>query len=154
MNDWEGLTPPYATIAVDPPWEYETRRGWRKGMKSRPLPYSQMSLEEIHALPVERLAAPGAHLYLWATNRYLRNAFDVAEHWGFTTPSTTLVWCKPPRGLGPHGRYTVTTEFIIHAQAPSNAPPRRVARAGAVIREARDSRVPLMCPSTADAAGE
>lgn len=29
MTQWEGLTPPYATIVADPPWEYETRRGRR-----------------------------------------------------------------------------------------------------------------------------
>jgi hypothetical protein len=97
-----------------------------------------MTLEEIHALPVEDLAAPGAHLYLWTTNQHLGAAFDVVDHWGFAY-SSTLVWCKPSRGLGPHGRFTVTTEFILHAQAPQYVPPRRVPRAGAVIKAAREA---------------
>jgi N6-adenosine-specific RNA methylase IME4 len=139
MTQWDGLTPPYATIVADPPWEYGAAWRWRKNLKHRPMPYSTMSLEQIHALSVGQLAQPSAHLYLWTTNRYLRDAFDVAQAWGFA-PTTTLVWCKPPRGLGPYGRFTVTTEFILFGQAHADhRPGRKVGRAGAMIRAAREA---------------
>lgn len=115
------LDPPYATIVADPPWAYD--EGWpksngqgQKGNKGRqPLAYSSMTVDEIEAMPVGDLAEPNAHLYLWTTNRYLRDAFGVATAWGFR-PAQVLVWCKPPRGLGPGGAFSVTTEFVIFAR--------------------------------------
>jgi N6-adenosine-specific RNA methylase IME4 len=137
---WEGLDPPYATIVADPPWPYDDgATQWnREKQRTGFLPYSSMSVEQIAALPVADLAAPGAHLYLWTTNRYLRDALGIVELWGFSY-STTIVWCKEPRGKGTTGRYVITTEFIIHAQAPENRPPRAVQRAGAIIKAAREA---------------
>lgn len=86
---WEGLTPPYSTIVVDPPWEYaegfptqsRTPGKWAGAVKTKPLPYSSMGLDAIEALPVAALAGPDARLFLWATSRYLGAAFDVMEAW-------------------------------------------------------------------------
>lgn len=123
---WEGLTPPYSTIVADPPWHYDQRViEWGR---SEPMPYSTMDLSEIAALPVADLSMPGAHLYLWTTNRYLDDAFDVARAWGFD-PVTTLVWCKDPHGQGPGGRFAITTEFVLFA--------RDSRRAGEVIERHR-----------------
>lgn len=114
---WDGLTPPYRTIVVDPPWQYA--EGWPgfadSRDKRRSLPYSAMTIEEIETLPVARLAAPEAYLFLWTTNRYLERAFSIVRRWTFT-PRQTLVWCKPPRGKGPGGMFATTTEFVIVAQ--------------------------------------
>lgn len=119
---WEGLTPPYATIVADPPWTYA--EGWpgfvagKHGSdqsERRPLPYSAMTTQAIADLPVAELAADGCHLYLWTTNRYLRDAYDVAEAWGFK-PSQILTWCKAPMGLGPGGAFVSTTEFCLFAR--------------------------------------
>lgn len=126
------LSPPYATIVADPAWAYDD--GWAPfGPTShggdqpnrRALPYSSMSVEAISALPVGDLADRSAHLYLWTTNRYLRSAFDVAEAWGFT-PTQTLVWCKPPMGIGPGGAFSITTEFIVFARKGSPGQRKRV----------------------------
>lgn len=114
-SPWGDLNPPYSTIVADPPWHYDARVGqWddRPMPGSREMPYSMMSLDDIRALPVADLSRPGAHLYLWTTNRYLEDAYDVARAWGFD-PVTCLVWCKEPRGLGPGGRFAITTEFIL-----------------------------------------
>lgn len=119
---WDGLAPPYRTIVADPPWSYDegwapfgptSRGGDRPGRRA--LPYSSMTVEQIGALGVDQLAADDAHLYLWTTNRYLRDAFDVVGWWGFV-PSTVLVWCKPPMGIGPGGAYSITTEFVLYAR--------------------------------------
>ena len=97
----------FTTIVADPPWPYDA--GWPEyadaaGDKNprRPLPYQPMSIEEISGLDVLGLAAPDSHLFLWTTNRYVRDAYAVAESWGFE-PSQLLVWCKKPRGIGPGG---------------------------------------------------
>ena len=97
MSVFDELSPPYSTIVADPPWHYDARViEWGK---SEPMPYSTMDLAEIAALPVGSLSRPGAHLYLWTTNRYVEDAYDVARGWGFD-PVTLLVWCKQPHGLG------------------------------------------------------
>jgi N6-adenosine-specific RNA methylase IME4 len=91
----------YRTIVADPPWEYErfaTNKGGRYADGTsewtiRSLPYAGMTLQQIEALPVAGMAASDARLFLWTTNRYLRDAFDVLEAWGFEYRQT-LVWHK------------------------------------------------------------
>lgn len=125
---WEGLSPPYGTIVADPPWHYDARViEWGR---SEPMPYGTMSLPEIAAMPVAEMAAPGSHLYLWTTNRYLEDTYAIARGWGFD-PITTLVWCKDPHGLGPGGRFSITTEFVLFC--------RDTRRSGAVIKAAREA---------------
>jgi N6-adenosine-specific RNA methylase IME4 len=73
-----------------------------------------MTVEEIIALPVARFAAEVAHLYIWTINRYVEESFAVARSWGFPTEyATLLTWCKEPRGIGPGGRFSVTSEYIL-----------------------------------------
>lgn len=116
---WDGLTPPYRTVVADPPWRYD--EGWPPGpwsadkSRRRPLDYSSMPLAEVASLPVAELAAPDAHLYLWTTNRYLRDAYAVAEAWGFAY-SATLVWCKPLMGWQPGGAFGNSAEFVLFAR--------------------------------------
>ena len=134
------LSPPYSTIVADPPWHYDERiieYGRDRGAVSASMPYSTMSDDEIARLPVCDLAAPGAHLYLWTTNQHLWVARDIALGWGFD-PVQTLVWAKPPQGLGPGGTFANTTEFVIYARRSVKAK-REVVRAGTIIREAREA---------------
>lgn len=90
----------YRTIVADPPWHYEgfaTMPGsplkWGHATKREPMPYPSMTLAQIRALPVRDLADEHALLFLWTTNRYLPDAFGVAEAWGFQYRQT-LVWHK------------------------------------------------------------
>jgi N6-adenosine-specific RNA methylase IME4 len=97
----------YRTIVADPPWEYDGtpkgRPGWRKGgsaATTSALPYAAMPVEEIAALPVaEWTHGDGAWLFLWTTNRYLPDAFDIAAAWGFRYRQT-VVWAKPSFPVG------------------------------------------------------
>lgn len=112
----------FPTVVVDPPWHYEAGK-WvaNERFKNDGLPYETMSLDQIKALDIP--AADDAHLYLWTTNRYLRDAYDVAEAWGFKF-STLLVWCKPIHGQGPGGAFTITTEYVLFCRRgnlPTNA---------------------------------
>ena len=89
----------YRTIVVDPPWPQPLTGAWKKRHKrAMSLPYPAMSIEDITGLRVSDLAEKGAHLWLWTTNRHLREAFDVMKAWGFTY-LTTITWVKP-NGLG------------------------------------------------------
>ena len=114
----------YQTIVADPPWQQKAGplRGGRhygEGFQgtngSGPLPYETLSVAEIKALPVNDLAEPASHLYLWATNRYVREAYDVARAWGFK-PSTLIVWAKNPMGGGLGGAWGISTEYVLLAR--------------------------------------
>jgi len=52
-----------------------------------------MTLAEIAALPVARIAADPAHLYLWVPNALLPEGRKVMEAWGFRYVSN-IVWHK------------------------------------------------------------
>ena len=124
----------YRTIVADPPWRYGKFNGFsstgptatagKLTEKPRGLPYEQMSVEEIASLPVEALAAPAAHLYLWTTQRYLCDAHQVVEAWGFTR-SVVLTWCKPPMGSALGFAFAPTSEFVIFAHRGGLGPIRR-----------------------------
>lgn len=106
----------FRCIVADPPWKY----GAWGAPKNRPnnadttydLPYPSMTVEEIKALPVAEMAAEDCDIYLWVTQKYLPDAFEVLKAWGFRY-CQTLTWCKTPRGTGQGGLYCPTTEFCL-----------------------------------------
>lgn len=127
---FHGRGPAYRTIVADPPWAYPdgwpalstspqaATRGYRVAegtQQRRSLPYDDMTVNAIAALPVSEWSMADAHLFLWTTNRYLRDAFGVAEAWGFR-PSQVLTWCKPPKGIGPGGVFANSSEFCVYAR--------------------------------------
>lgn len=93
----------YSTIVTDPPWHYEefgtsptSRKAAPRGdgkRRPRPLPYASLSVEEIHALPIGAMAADACALFLWATSRYLPDAFEAIRAWEFEY-GQTIVWRK------------------------------------------------------------
>jgi len=111
----------YRTIVADPPWDHSDGTGATlrdgKWVPAGGLKYPTMTLAEIATLPVGDIAEKDAHLYLWTTNRYLRNAYDIAEGWGFSV-TKPLVWCKRPRGfMG--APYTSSVEFVLYCRRGS-----------------------------------
>jgi len=76
------------------------------------MPYKTMTVDEIKALPIEDLADENCELYLWTTQKYLPESFEVIRAWGFKY-CQTLIWCKKPRGLGQGGVYCPTNEFLL-----------------------------------------
>lgn len=93
--------PKYRCIVADPPWAQPVmgnRTRSRDPHNAQALRYETMTLDDIKALSVESIAEVGAHLWLWTTNAFLRQAFDVMEAWGFKY-LTTITWVKPS-GVG------------------------------------------------------
>ena len=56
----------YTGIIADPPWRFKTysKKGLRKSADHH---YDTMTLEQLRGMPVDRLAAPGCLLFMWAT---------------------------------------------------------------------------------------
>lgn len=103
---------PFTTIAIDPPWRYGNT-ATRAAAEDH---YPTMSIEEIAALPIP--AAENAHMYLWVTNGFLREGFDLLDAWDFTY-KTCITWCKTQIGLGNYFRNA--TEHVYFATRGSLA---------------------------------
>ena len=108
----------FKCILIDPPWpEYGGGKICRGAQRHYPL----MSLKEILELPVQNLVHPdGAHLYLWATNNRLQDAFKCLEKWKFDY-ITTITWLKSGNpGLWQY--YRGVTEHCLFASTKTKLP--------------------------------
>lgn len=95
----------FGTVSADPPWRYD-----RSPRGAAAHHYPTMSLDELAALPVGRLAAPDCHLHLWATHSFYAPALGLLAAWGFAYKSV-FVWVKPQLGTGWFWRSSY--EFLI-----------------------------------------
>lgn len=113
------LRPPegFATLLADPPWQFQNRTGKMAPEHRRLSRYGTMSLDDIKALPVAKIAADKAHLYLWVPNALLPEGLEVMQAWGFAYKSN-IVWHKIRKDGGPDGRgvgfyFRNTTELVL-----------------------------------------
>lgn len=107
----------FRTITADPPWQYDNKstRGAAEDHYGT-LSIPQLTGDELLpdgtnlAKQVQERTHDQAHLYMWTTAGFLRDAFDVMEAWGFTY-KTFLVWCKPQMGMGNYFR--ISSEPVL-----------------------------------------
>ena len=107
----------FSTILADPPWRFINRTGKMAPEHKRLLRYETMTNQEIIDLPVEQLALPKSHLYLWVPNALVLEGLEVMRRWGFTY-KTNIVWYKTRKDGGPDGRgvgfyFRNVTELIL-----------------------------------------
>lgn len=107
----------YSTVLADPPWRFQNRTGKMAPEHKRLARYDTMTTPEISDLPVSKIAAPTAHLYLWVPNALLADGMQVMQSWGFTY-KTNIVWHKIRKDGGPDGRgvgfyFRNVTELIL-----------------------------------------
>src|SRR6516164_4426564 len=115
----------FGTILADPPWQFANKTGKIAPEHKRLSRYGTMMLAEIAALPVEQLAAPTAHLYLWCPNALLPDGLAVMQAWGFSYKSN-IVWHKVRKDGGSDGRgvgfyFRNVTELILFGVRGKNA---------------------------------
>lgn len=84
----------FNVIYADPPWDY---------ISEEKLGYPTMSLAEIKAMPVGRMAARDAVLFLWCSASLIGDALQVVSAWGFNY-KTHCVWDKQRPGQGTYFR--------------------------------------------------
>ena len=95
----------FPCLYVDPPWRYDqSPRGAAENH------YPTLSLDDLAALPVDRLAAPDAHLHLWVTHSFYEAGMALLRAWKFEYRSL-LVWVKPQMGMGFYWRSS--SEFLL-----------------------------------------
>lgn len=118
----------YEVIAIDPPWQYD-RQPKDSGMRGE-CDYPTMSMEELRQLRIP--AADDCVLWLWTTNAFMGEAFDLLKAWGFTQ-KTILTWDKERLGLGAWLR-NVTEHCIL---AVKGKPVVQLTNQTTLIREPR-----------------
>jgi N6-adenosine-specific RNA methylase IME4 len=115
----------FRTILADPPWQFTNRTGKVAPEHRRLSRYSTLSMQDIITLPVDKVTADTAHLYLWVPNALLPEGMMVLEAWGFSY-KTNLIWHKVRRDGGSDGRgvgfyFRNVTEMILFGVKGKNA---------------------------------
>lgn len=122
-------TAKYRVILADPPWSYNNS-GTRGAAANH---YPTMSIDDICALPVTRLAAPDCALFLWATWPLLPEAMRVIQSWGFEYVSG-FPWIKiighPSVSLW--GELEIKTQYGVGFWVRGASEPLLIARRGNV----------------------
>jgi N6-adenosine-specific RNA methylase IME4 len=90
----------FTVIYADPPWKYnDSRAGDTVGATGAEHHYPTMSLSELKALDISRLAAADSVLWLWATCPLLEDALELCQAWGFKYKAQ-FVWDKVGHNMG------------------------------------------------------
>jgi N6-adenosine-specific RNA methylase IME4 len=115
----------FATILADPPWQFVNRTGKIAPEHGRLTRYPTLKVDEIAALPVVKVSAPTAHLYLWCPNALLPEGLAVMKAWGFAYKSN-IVWHKVRKDGGSDGRgvgfyFRNVTELMLFGVRGKNA---------------------------------
>lgn len=115
----------FRTIMADPPWRFQNSTGKVAPEHKRLNRYGTMTLDDIQRLPVPKISADTAHLYLWVPNALLPEGLAVMEAWGFSYKSN-LVWHKIRKDGGSDGRgvgfyFRNVTELILFGVKGKNA---------------------------------
>lgn len=76
------------------------------------LPYETMTIEQIKAFPINDYAAEQCALFMWTTQGFLQDAFDIVKLWGFKF-SRLITWDKGT-GITWLG-FTNNGEFVLFA---------------------------------------
>ena len=90
----------FDVIVIDPPWGYvrEAHHGSFDAQGRRCTnPYPEMTQDELKA--IELPAADNCVLFLWTTHKFIWDAKELLDHWGFDY-RCMLVWNKQQMGLG------------------------------------------------------
>lgn len=104
---------------ADPPWEMgkigvgkdkRPGRNYKCG-DSIHLSYPTMPIDEICKLNVIDFADNDCHLWVWTTNKTLRDTFKVIDSWGFKYLNT--ITYNKPTGVGPW--FVNTTQHLLFA---------------------------------------
>lgn len=96
----------FGCVYADPPWQYGNQ-GTRAATDNH---YGTMTIADLCEMPVSELVADDAHLHLWTTNAFIREAFDLITAWGFEYRSM-FIWVKPQMGIGNYWR--VSHEIML-----------------------------------------
>jgi N6-adenosine-specific RNA methylase IME4 len=99
----------YDVIVIDPPWPM--RKIDRDVSPTQvEFPYPTMTLHEIGQVKIP--CADDCHVWLWTTQKFLPDAFEIIKSWGLQY-RTLFVWHKPG-GFQPFAQPQYNCEFALY----------------------------------------
>jgi N6-adenosine-specific RNA methylase IME4 len=85
----------YQIIYCDPPWKYNSRANHKTRFRGGACGhYPLMSMDEIKALPIDKIAGDNCVLFMWCTFPYLDEQIKLFNHWGFRYRTLGFSWIK------------------------------------------------------------
>jgi N6-adenosine-specific RNA methylase IME4/ParB-like chromosome segregation protein Spo0J len=92
----------YEVVAIDPPWAYEEKGGlssndFNPQTTRGTTTYPTMKVNQIKEIDLP--LTDNSVVFLWTTHAFLKDAFDILEHWNLKYKAT-LVWDKEKMGMG------------------------------------------------------
>lgn len=143
---------PYDVILADPPWSYygDPHKDQAAGKH-----YPCMDVVDLVNLPIPRITAAKAVLFLWATCPRLPFALELMDGWDFYFRGVAFVWIKTTKAggiiSGQGIRPTVvkpTTEFVLVGTTckTGRALPLRDEGIGQVVWEEAVEPEPVLAP--------
>jgi len=101
----------YDVVVIDPPWAMEKiERDVTPTQVA--FEYPTMTIDEIAAVNIP--TADDCHVFLWTTQKFLPDALDLINRWGFKYV-LTFVWHKNG-GFQPFGLPQYNCEFVVYAR--------------------------------------
>lgn len=109
----------YDCVNIDPPWPEDKIERDTRPEQGRSFYWPHMSLDQIRE--DVRLKLPhfekDCHVFLWATQTFLRPAFDLLDHWGLKY-ICMFIWFKNG-GPQPFDLPQYNSEFVLYARKGS-----------------------------------
>lgn len=84
----------YNIVYADPPWMFSSREYKSDGFSPLSDRYEVHGKDWIKSLPVSKITAEDAALFMWSTDSHLKEAIEVIESWGFKYITVAFVWNK------------------------------------------------------------
>jgi N6-adenosine-specific RNA methylase IME4 len=111
----------YRVLYADPPWQYNDARrtGDHRETTGVLAHYSEMTLDELKALDIRRIAGPDSVLLCWATFPLLEDALELVKQWGFAYKQA-FIWDKEHGSFGHY--HDAEAELILIATRGSGTP--------------------------------
>lgn len=100
----------YATVVIDPPWPNAKMKMQGHGGSTFEW-YEKLTIPQIRDLPIPKVLADDAFVFLWTIQRFLPDAFDLFKAWGVRY-RFTMTWHKSG-GPSPLGLPTYNAEFVL-----------------------------------------
>jgi len=89
------ITGEFDVLVLDPPWDYG--RAYDPDSSRVANPYPEMSKSDIMGIDIP--SKDNSVMWLWTTHQFMRDAFEIMEHWGFDYKGV-LTWNKEKMGVG------------------------------------------------------
>jgi N6-adenosine-specific RNA methylase IME4 len=92
----------YEVIAIDPPWAYEEKGGLSSNDFNPEITRGTTTYPTMKVNQIKEIYLPltdNSVVFLWTTHAFLKDAFDILEHWNLKYKAT-LVWDKEKMGMG------------------------------------------------------